>query len=115
MWSAHSYYMVEVMLVRYVNINARCRASGVLVPLACAVRLADGESAGDVCLADDKIAFIYKYAPDGYALCAADAADGSVFVQEDYTEIGQIDFTGDKIKVVLNDDGEDWVMLRSNA
>ena len=29
--------MVEVMLVRYVNINARCRASGVLVPLACAV------------------------------------------------------------------------------
>ena len=37
MWSAHSYYMVEVMLVRYVNINARCRASGVLVPLACAV------------------------------------------------------------------------------
>ena len=38
MWSAHSYYMVEVMLVRYVNINARCRASGVLVPLACVVR-----------------------------------------------------------------------------
>ena len=38
MWSAHSYYMVEVMLVRYVNINARCRASGVLVPLACFVR-----------------------------------------------------------------------------
>ena len=38
MWSAHSYYMVEVMLVRYVNINARCRALGVLVPLACAVR-----------------------------------------------------------------------------
>ena len=37
MWSAHSYYMVEVMLVRYVNINARCRASGVLVPLACVV------------------------------------------------------------------------------
>ena len=37
MWSAHSYYMVEVMLVRYVNISARCRASGVLVPLACAV------------------------------------------------------------------------------
>ena len=29
--------MVEVMLVRYVNINARCRASGVLVPLACFV------------------------------------------------------------------------------
>ena len=29
--------MVEVMLVRYVNINARCRASGVLVPLACVV------------------------------------------------------------------------------
>ena len=38
MWSAYSYYMVEVMLVRYVNINARCRASGVLVPLACFVR-----------------------------------------------------------------------------
>ena len=38
MWSAHSYYMVEVMLVRYVNINARCRASGVLVPLACVVQ-----------------------------------------------------------------------------
>ena len=37
MWSAHSYYMVKVMLVRYVNINARCRASGVLVPLACVV------------------------------------------------------------------------------
>ena len=37
MWSAHSYYMVEVMLVRYVNINAHCRASGVLVPLACFV------------------------------------------------------------------------------
>ena len=29
--------MVEVMPVRYVNINARCRASGVLVPFACAV------------------------------------------------------------------------------
>ena len=38
MWSAHSYYMVEVMLVRYVNINARCRALGVLVPLACVVQ-----------------------------------------------------------------------------
>ena len=37
MWSAHSYYMVEVMLVRYVNISARYRALGVLVPLACAV------------------------------------------------------------------------------
>ena len=37
MWSAHSYYIVEVVLVRYVNINARCMALGVLVPLACFV------------------------------------------------------------------------------
>ena len=37
MWSAHSYYMVELMLVRYVNISARCRASRVLVPPPCAV------------------------------------------------------------------------------
>ena len=44
MWGAHSYYMVEVMLVRYVNINARCRASGVLVPLACFVGGSSGAS-----------------------------------------------------------------------
>ena len=68
-----------------------------------------------MCLADEEIAFIYKYAPDGYVLCLADAGNGSVIEQEDYTEIGQMDFTGDKIKVVLNDDGQDWVMLRSDA